>query len=83
VPHDAVLSRKAGLRNFGRPALGQVSQNLNDSSHPISGKNAKKKELDCFVASAPRNDELGDFRQPLNVIASDAKIPWGVDSGRV
>jgi hypothetical protein len=23
------------------------------------------------------------FRKPLNVIASEAKIPWGVDSGRV
>src|SRR3981081_595285 len=30
-------------------------------------------EEDCFVASAPRNDELARFHQPLNVIASEAK----------
>jgi hypothetical protein len=31
------------------------------------------KGLDCFVARAPRNDELTFFHLPLNVIASEAK----------
>jgi hypothetical protein len=34
---------------------------------------AKETSLDCFVARAPRNDELSGFRRPLTVIASEVK----------
>jgi hypothetical protein len=36
-----------------------------------------RQKLDCFVASAPRNDELKRSRSPLNVIASAAKQSSG------